>query len=80
MVCGLWFVVFTTSKFKGFTLIVNFKLQTINYELQTTNYKLFMERVAFKMQLNKGFEEEYKKRHDEIWPELQAVIKEQRHY
>ncbi|MEO5783010.1 MAG: L-rhamnose mutarotase [Ginsengibacter sp.] len=35
-----------------------------------------MERVAFKMQLYKGFEEEYKKRHDEIWPELQALLKD----
>ena len=33
-------------------------------------------RIAFKMQLFKGFEEEYKKRHDEIWPELQALLKE----
>ena len=35
-----------------------------------------MQRVAFKMQLFKGFEEEYKKRHDEIWPELQSLLKE----
>ena len=35
-----------------------------------------MQRVAFKMQLFKGFEEEYKKRHDEIWPELQDLLKE----
>ena len=35
-----------------------------------------MKRVAFKMQLFKGFEEEYKKRHDEIWPELQSLLKE----
>ncbi len=35
-----------------------------------------MQRVAFKMQLFKGFEEEYKKRHDEIWPELQGLLKE----
>lgn len=33
-------------------------------------------RIAFKMQLCKGFEEEYKKRHDEIWPELQTLLKE----
>jgi L-rhamnose mutarotase len=33
-------------------------------------------RVAFKMQLHKGFEEEYKKRHDEIWPELKMLLKE----
>lgn len=29
-----------------------------------------MERVAFKMKLKPGFEKEYQKRHDEIWPEL----------
>jgi len=34
-----------------------------------------MERVAFKMQLHKGFEEEYKKRHDAIWPELEGLLK-----
>ncbi len=28
------------------------------------------------MQLFKGFEEEYKKRHNEIWPELQSLLKE----
>ncbi len=26
------------------------------------------------MKLKPGFEEEYKKRHDEIWPELKALI------
>ena len=35
-----------------------------------------MERVAFKMKLFKGKEIEYKKRHDEIWPELSALLKE----
>ncbi len=34
-----------------------------------------MQRVAFKMQLHKGFEAEYKKRHDEIWPELVELLK-----
>ena len=29
-----------------------------------------MKRVAFKMKLKDGFEAEYKKRHDEIWPDL----------
>ncbi|HPS54464.1 MAG TPA: L-rhamnose mutarotase [Sedimentisphaerales bacterium] len=29
-----------------------------------------MRRNAFKMKLKPGFEREYKKRHDEIWPEL----------
>ena len=34
-----------------------------------------MQRIAFKMQLHKGFEEEYKKRHDAIWPELEDLLK-----
>ena len=29
-----------------------------------------MKRAAFKMKLKPGFEKEYKRRHDEIWPEL----------
>jgi L-rhamnose mutarotase len=34
-----------------------------------------MNRIAFKMQLHKGCEEEYEKRHKEIWPELQHLLK-----
>ena len=34
-----------------------------------------MERLAFKMTLLKGAEAAYKKRHDEIWPELSALLK-----
>src|SRR5688500_14774454 len=34
-----------------------------------------MVRRAFKMQLHHGFEEEYKKRHDALWPELKALLK-----
>ncbi len=34
-----------------------------------------MERIAFKMQLIKGHERDYKKRHDEIWPELSELLK-----
>jgi len=34
-----------------------------------------MHRIAFKMQLFKGFEEEYRKRHDALWPELTALLK-----
>ena len=33
-------------------------------------------RIASKMKLRKGFEPEYKKRHDEIWPELKALLNE----
>ncbi|WP_316860002.1 L-rhamnose mutarotase [uncultured Cohaesibacter sp.] len=35
-----------------------------------------MERIAFTMQLKSGVKDEYKKRHDEIWPEMVAVLKE----
>lgn len=35
-----------------------------------------MKRNAFTMQLKPGFEAEYKKRHDEIWPELSAFLSE----
>ena len=34
-----------------------------------------MKRIAFKMKLFKGKEAEYKRRHDELWPELQQVLK-----
>ncbi len=35
-----------------------------------------MNRGAFKMKLKPGFEAEYKKRHDEIWPELSRKLTE----
>jgi L-rhamnose mutarotase len=34
------------------------------------------EKYAFKMQLNPGMKAEYKRRHDEIWPELAALLRE----
>jgi len=34
-----------------------------------------MARVAFKMKLFPGLEAEYRKRHDEIWPELVELLK-----
>jgi L-rhamnose mutarotase len=33
------------------------------------------EKYAFTMQLNPGMEEEYCRRHDEIWPELVELLK-----
>ena len=36
---------------------------------------MFM-RIASKMKLLKGFEAEYQRRHDEIWPELKVLLKE----
>jgi L-rhamnose mutarotase len=35
-----------------------------------------MEKYAFKMMLNPGMAEEYKRRHDEIWPELVNLLKQ----
>jgi L-rhamnose 1-epimerase len=35
-----------------------------------------MRRKAFKMQLKPGFEAEYKRRHDEIWPELVKLLED----
>jgi L-rhamnose mutarotase len=35
-----------------------------------------MERIAFKMKLLSGYTEEYKRRHDEIWPRLVIMLKE----
>ena len=33
-----------------------------------------MIRYAFKMKLKPGFKDEYKKRHDEVWPELKKLL------
>jgi len=33
-------------------------------------------RYAFKMFLNPGQRDEYRRRHDEIWPELEALLKQ----
>ncbi|QDA59438.1 L-rhamnose mutarotase [Hymenobacter jejuensis] len=33
-----------------------------------------MEEIAFTMKLKPGVEAEYKRRHDEIWPELSQVL------
>jgi len=35
-----------------------------------------MQKYAFKMMLNPGMAAEYKRRHDAIWPELVALLKE----
>lgn len=34
-----------------------------------------MEKIAFVMTLKPGYETEYKKRHDDIWPELASELK-----
>ena len=35
-----------------------------------------MQQLAFRMNLHPGMEEEYKRRHDALWPELAALLKE----
>lgn len=35
-----------------------------------------MPRIAFKMRLIPGQEAEYKRRHDALWPELEALLRE----
>lgn len=35
-----------------------------------------MERLCFTFEIRPGMEAEYKRRHDEIWPELVAAIKD----
>ncbi len=35
-----------------------------------------MKRIAFKMKLKDGFEDEYKKRHEKIWTELIKVLED----
>jgi L-rhamnose mutarotase len=56
-----------------FKSIFHFLAKTPNPKPQTPNK---LKRLAFKMKLFPGQEAEYKKRHDEIWPELQALLKE----
>jgi L-rhamnose mutarotase len=36
-----------------------------------------MKRFGFKMKLLPGFKEEYRKRHNQIWPELVTMLKNQ---
>ena len=35
-----------------------------------------MQRIAFTMKLLPGFETEYRRRHDAIWPELTALLRD----
>lgn len=34
-----------------------------------------MQRIAFKMKLKPGMKQEYRRRHDEIWPELVELLR-----
>lgn len=35
-----------------------------------------MQKYAFRMQLNPGMAEEYRRRHDALWPELAALLRD----
>lgn len=43
--------------------------------LQELKLLIDMAKIAFKMKLKPGFEAEYQKRHDKIWPEVKALLK-----
>jgi L-rhamnose mutarotase len=49
---------------------------TIHFDLNSNLTKRTMIIKGFKMKLKPGFESEYKKRHDEIWPELSQLLKD----
>ena len=50
--------------------------EDMNFESETpSNLLKERYRISFKMQLYKGFEAEYKKRHDALWPELKQLLK-----
>ena len=49
---------------------------TGNFPGNISKGTLNVHRLAFKMKLHKGKEAEYKKRHDELWPDLQLLLKE----
>ncbi len=38
--------------------------------------KITMHRIAFKMKIFSGCEEEYKRRHEQLWPDLQQLLKD----
>ena len=42
--------------------------------LAVSENKTGMKRIAFKMKIRAGTVREYKRRHDEIWPELEALL------
>lgn len=35
-----------------------------------------MEKIAFKMKLKPGFKNEYRERHNKLWPEIKELLKE----
>ena len=59
------------------TINLSYRPTTNGHRPEKARFKInyTMTRVAFKMKLFPGFEEEYKKRHDTLWPELQQLLK-----
>ena len=63
------------SIFIGLLLIVVIALPIV-WRARWPGARLMPEKYAFRMQLNPGMKAEYSRRHDEIWPELVALLKE----
>lgn len=75
----------TVKKFciKGGFLLINLKTYDeiqVNFysSIRSFYYSLiiYMYRLGFKMKLHAGQAEEYKRRHDELWPELGQLLKD----
>jgi len=49
-------------------------MHSVHYSAKWLNQN--MQRIAFKMKLFRGHEDEYKIRHDEIWDELKELLKQ----
>ena len=64
------------SIFIGLLLIVVIALPIVWRRAAQGALRLMAEKYAFKMKLNPGMKAEYSRRHDEIWPELVALLKE----
>ena len=46
------------------------------FKLSLQIINIMLKRVAFKMKLFKGFEQEYQRRHEALWPDLEKLLKE----
>ncbi len=58
-------------------LCTDYPVYPKNRDNPRSNHKTkFMQRIAFTMKLHAGQDEEYRRRHDAIWPELAALLRE----
>ena len=64
------------SIFIGLLLIITIALPIIVRRIKAMSAQMTgdLEKHAFKMKLNPGMEAEYRRRHDEIWPELVDLL------